>query len=107
MAAPARRTHGSPLSTPLDRSLGALYGLAIGDALGMPAQEMPSDRAQAILGTPPDFRDGPDDNPIARGLPAGTITDDTMQCLLLAEQLIDGNGQLDHMAFAEALITWQ
>jgi ADP-ribosylglycohydrolase len=106
VAEAARRTHGSGLSE-LDRALGALYGLAIGDALGMPAQEMAPDRAQAILGTPPDFRDGPEDNPISRGLPAGTITDDTMQCLLLAEQLIAGNGQLDHMAFAEALIAWQ
>ena len=30
-----------------------------------------------------------------------------MQCMLLAEQLIEGNGQLDHIAFAEALIAWQ
>ena len=73
----------------------------------MPAQEMGRERAQEILGNPPDFRDGPDDNPISRGLPAGTVTDDTMQSLLLAEQLIEGNGQLDHMAFAEALIAWQ
>jgi len=73
----------------------------------MPTQEMERERAQEILGTPPDFRDGPDDNPISRGLPAGTVTDDTMQCLLLAEQLIEGDGQLNHMAFAEALIAWQ
>ena len=70
-------------------------------------QGMGRERAQKVLGTPPDFRDGPEDNPISRGLPAGAITDDTMQCLLLAQQLIDGNGQLDHMAFAEALIAWQ
>src|SRR5690348_17002538 len=106
MVEAAGHSHGSGLSQ-LDRALGALYGLAIGDALGMPAQEMPRERAQEILGTPPDFRDGPEDNPISRGLPAGTITDDTMQCLLLAEQLIAGGGQLDHLAFAEALIAWQ
>ena len=106
MAEAARRAHGCDL-TQLDRALGALYGLAIGDALGMPTQEMERERAQEILGTPPDFRDGPDDNPISRGLPAGTVTDDTMQCLLLAEQLIEGDGQLNHMAFAEALIAWQ
>jgi len=73
----------------------------------MPAQELGRDRAQEILGEPPDFRDGPEDNPISRGLPAGTVTDDTMQCMLLAEQLIRGNGQLDPVAFAEALIEWQ
>src|SRR5690348_764707 len=106
MVEAAGHSHGSGLSQ-LDRALGALYGLAIGDALGMPAQEMPRERAQEILGTPPDFRDGPDDNAISRGLPAGTITDDTMQCLVLAEQLIKGQGQLDPIRFAEALIEWQ
>src|SRR2546422_126976 len=42
-----------------DRALGALYGLAIGDALGMPTQELDGPTAKRILGTPPDFRDGP------------------------------------------------
>ena len=47
---------------PTDRALGALYGLAIGDALGMPTQELDSPTAKRILGTPPGFRDGPAEN---------------------------------------------
>src|SRR5207249_136772 len=106
LAPRARRAHGSVLSS-TDRALGALYGLAIGDALGMPAQEFDGDRARAILGTQPDFRDGPPDNPIARGLPAGSVTDDTMQCVLVAELLVDGAGVIAPRALADALMRWE
>jgi len=90
-----------------DRALGALYGLAIGDALGMPTQELDGPTARRILGTPPDFREGPADNPIAHGLPAGSVTDDTMQCLLIADLLISGGGKIDPHRLAEALAAWE
>ena len=70
-------------------------------------QEMTRERAAAILGSPPDFRDGPEDNPISAGLPAGSITDDTMQALLVAQLLIDGDGAIEPRAFADALIAWE
>jgi ADP-ribosylglycohydrolase len=90
-----------------DRALGALYGLAIGDALGMPTQELDRARATAILGSPAGFRDAPADNPISRGLPAGSVTDDTMQCLLIAKLLIAGGGTIEPQALAEALLGWE
>jgi ADP-ribosylglycohydrolase len=90
-----------------DRALGALYGLAIGDALGMPTQELDSERARLIIGSPPGFRDGPPENPISRGLRAGSITDDTMQCLLTADLLIAGNGTIEPHALADALLAWE
>jgi len=73
----------------------------------MPAQEFDRARATEILGIPPDFRDGPDDNPIARGLPAGSVTDDTMQCVLVAELLVDGAGVIAPRALADALMRWE
>src|SRR2546430_291140 len=73
----------------------------------MPAQELDRARANEILGIPPDFRDGPDDNPIARGLPAGSITDDTMQCVLVAQLLVDGAGVIAPRALADALMRWE
>jgi len=73
----------------------------------MPAQEFDGDRARAILGTQPDFRDGPPDNPLARGLPAGSVTDDTMQCVLVAELLVDGAGVIAPRALADALMRWE
>src|SRR3989475_2363006 len=90
-----------------DRALGALYGLAIGDALGMPAQEVNGPTARRILGTPTDLCEGPADNPIAQGLPAGSVTDDTMQCLLIADLLISGGGTIDPHRLAEALAAWE
>src|SRR3979490_3071632 len=90
-----------------DRALGALYGLAIGDALGMPTQELDSARARAIIGSPAGFRDAPADNPISHGLPAGSITDDTMQCLLIPKLLISGGGTIEPRALADALLAWE
>ena len=72
-----------PPELTLERALGALYGLAIGDALGMPTQELSRPRrggSWAGAG----FRTGPPENPIWRGLPAGSVTDDSLQSLLIA-----------------------
>jgi len=90
-----------------DRALGALYGLAIGDALGMPVQGFERARAAAVLGTPADFRDPPEDQPIARRLRAGNVTDDTMQCLIVARLLIEGGGHIAPRAMASALVDWE
>ena len=73
----------------------------------MPVQELDGARAKAILGSPPDFRDGPHDNPIARGLPAGSITDDTMQAVIVAELLVEGSGVIVPRALADALMRWE
>ena len=54
------------------RALGALYGLAIGDALGMPTQSL--SRAEIVARYGPlvtTFWPGPPDHPLAAGLPAG------------------------------------
>ena len=91
----------------LDRALGALYGLAIGDALGMPTQELSRAEAQRILGPEPDFRPGPPENPISRGLPAGSVTDDTLQCLLIARLLVEGGGRIEPRRLAAELLGWE
>ena len=109
MAEAARRPHRRVLTLPvdaLDRALGALYGLALGDALGMPVQETSPARASQILGSPPDFRDPPPDS-IAHGLPAGSITDDTMQAVIIGRLLVDGGGHVDARALADALLAWE
>jgi ADP-ribosylglycohydrolase len=73
----------------------------------MPVQELDRSRAREILGSPPDFRDGPLDNPIARGLPAGSVTDDTMQCVIIAKLLVEGRGVIAPRALADALMHWE
>jgi ADP-ribosylglycohydrolase len=73
----------------------------------MPTQELDRARAREILGSPPGFREGPPDNPVAHGLPAGSVTDDTMQCVLVAKLLVEGRGTIHPRAMADALMRWE
>ena len=90
------------------RALGALYGLALGDALGMPTQSLPRAeivaRYGAVVGG---FHAGPDGHPLAAGLPAGSVTDDTEQAVLLARLVVAGRGEVDAAALARDLLAWE
>jgi ADP-ribosylglycohydrolase len=91
----------------MDRALGALYGLAIGDALGMPTQGLPRSRVSELFGRLDGFRAGPPENEVSTGLPAGHTTDDTDQALIVGELLVEGNGRVDLHRFADRLREWQ
>jgi ADP-ribosylglycohydrolase len=95
------------MTTERDRAIGALAGLAIGDALGMPTQSMSREWIAARYGRVTTLLDAAPDQPIAPGMPAGSITDDTEQALLLARLLIDGAGRVGATAFADALERWE
>jgi ADP-ribosylglycohydrolase len=94
------------MSSASERGLGALYGLAIGDALGMPTQLMSHEEVTAKFGILDDFREAPTDHMIAVGRPAGSITNDTEQALLLADTLLAGGGHVDREDFARRLLAW-
>jgi ADP-ribosylglycohydrolase len=88
------------------RARGALYGLAIGDALGMPTQMLSRARVEELYGGMLTwFEPAPPDNPIAAGQPAGAVTDDTEQAVLLGRLLT--RGPLDAGEFATALVAWE
>ncbi|WP_110678601.1 ADP-ribosylglycohydrolase family protein [Salinicola sp. RZ23] len=89
------------------RALGAFYGLALGDALGMPTQSFSRAEIRQRFGTLDTLHDGPADQPIAPHMPAGSITDDTEQAVLVAELLISGHGHIEPLAFARALTAWE
>lgn len=91
----------------LDRAFGALVGLAIGDALGMPTQSLSRPQIHAQFGDITTLRDARPDQPIAPNMPAGSVTDDTEQAVIVAELLLDGHGHIDPHAFADALSQWQ
>jgi ADP-ribosylglycohydrolase len=93
--------------TALDRAYGALLGLAIGDALGMPTQYMPRSLISERFGLLAGFAPGPLDNPISSGMPAGRVTDDTDQAVILGEMLVAGRGHVDPNGFARALLAWE
>jgi ADP-ribosylglycohydrolase len=90
-----------------DRALGALLGVAIGDALGMPSQTLPRQRIRALYGAIEDFVAPVPSQPISHGLPAASITDDTEQSLLLARHLLERGGDFDERAWANELIAWE
>lgn len=91
-----------------DRALGALLGLAVGDALGMPTQLLPRetvvDRYGPVLAR---FEPAPADHPLAAGLRAGTVTDDTEQAVLLGRLLVDSAGRVDPAELARRLLAWE
>src|SRR6266851_4896459 len=90
------------------RAAGAMYGLAVGDALGMPTQSLP--RAQIVArygGLLGGFEPAPPDHPLAAGMPAGSVTDDTEQALLIARLLIEGGGRVDPAGLARRLLAWE
>ncbi len=87
----------------MERILGGLWGLLIGDALGVPyefslAEALPP--MEQLEMTPPEgfYKSYPD-------IPAGTWSDDGAQALCLLDSLLDC-GRLDLQSFAGKLVTW-
>lgn len=103
-----RAETATPAAGERDRALGALQGLAIGDALGMPFQLLHRDEVRAgwgaIVGG---FAAPAADHPLAGGMPPGAITDDTEQALLVARLLIEGDGRIAPETLARALVAWE
>jgi ADP-ribosylglycohydrolase len=94
--------------TTTSRARGALYGLAIGDALGMPTQML--SRPEIVARWGPfltGFEPAPPGHPIAAGMPSGAVTDDTEQAVLLGRLLVRGHGTIDPYDLARALISWE
>lgn len=74
----------------------------------MPTESLP--RAEIVARYGPlveTFHPGPPDHPLAAGLPAGTVTDDTEQAVLLARLVVAGGGDVDAIALAADLLAWE
>ena len=95
------------------RAYGALAGLALGDALGMPTQAMSPQQIRAVYGRVTGLVDADASQPYAPGMAAGSVTDDTEQALLVASLLVRGRGSasgriaLDAGEFSDALLAWE
>ena len=73
-----------------EHARGAMIGLAIGDALGMPTQSMSAEQIIECYGGPVRrLMDAVPQQPIAPNMKAGSVTDDTEQAFVLAARLID------------------
>ena len=79
----------------------------------MPTQAMSPEQIRAVYGTITGLVDGDASQPYAPGMPAGSVTDDTEQALLVASLLVRGRGSssgrvaLDAGEFAHALLAWE
>ena len=91
-----------------NRAFGAIVGLAIGDALGMPTQSMSAQSIRRFYGGPiTRLMDAVSQQPIAPNMKAGSVTDDTEQAFLLAERIIADNGNIDNNKYAQNLLDWE
>lgn len=67
---------------------GALYGMALGDAMGMPAELWGRERARRFFGKKiEELMDGPAENDVAFNYKKGQFTDDTGQALVLLDSI--------------------
>jgi ADP-ribosylglycohydrolase len=74
----------------------------------MPTQLLTVDQVLTRYGGVIDrFLSGPDDHPIAAGLPPGRVTDDTDQAMIVAHLLVQGSGRVDPYALVAALQAWE
>lgn len=85
---------------------GALAGVAMGDAMGMPAEMWARERIRRRFGTIEDFLPAPEENEITRGLAAYEVTDDTEISVLLAESIIAAHGAIDPRDMVERISAW-
>ncbi|TDV70136.1 ADP-ribosylglycohydrolase family protein [Pseudomonas sp. LP_7_YM] len=90
-----------------DRALAAFYGLALGDALGMPTQSLSRKQIKQRFGQITTLTAADADQPIAPNMAAGSITDDTEQAVLVAELLVTGAGRIQPSDLAQGLIDWE
>ncbi|MBF9017950.1 MULTISPECIES: ADP-ribosylglycohydrolase family protein [unclassified Oceanispirochaeta] len=89
-----------------DKCLGALYGVAMGDAFGMPVEFYTRKKIKRIFGYVDTFLDAPDDNKITHGLKRGEVTDDTQTTVLIARSLIDNQGEVKPDDILNRIMNW-
>lgn len=88
--------------------MGAMAGLALGDALGMPTQSMSAKQIRRYYDGPiTKLMNAVPQQPIAPNMKAGAVTDDTEQAFVLARRLIDDNGCIDNTRYAHDLLQWE
>lgn len=89
-----------------DKISGTLYGMSIGDALGMPSELWSRKKVQNYFGYISDFLDGPIENEVAKNFTKGQFTDDTQQALIIIQSLYDDNFEVSHATIGSNLLEW-
>ncbi len=87
-----------------DAYRGCMAGFAVGDAIGMPFQEMTRDSIRELYPAIKGFTAPHENHPLAR-LSAGQYTDDTQLLMAVADALIEGEGFNPHK-MKNHLVEW-
>ncbi len=83
-----------------------LYGMAIGDALGMPSELWSRRKVKDYFGEITEFLDGPKENDVACNFTKGQFTDDTSQALLILDALKETKFVPKEEIIANKLLEW-
>lgn len=89
-----------------ERILGALYGQALGDAMGMPSELWPRKRVKAHFGWIDRFLPGPAENNAACYFRQAEFTDDTSMALCLADAIIECDGEIHADVIGKHILNW-
>ncbi|MDA8514354.1 ADP-ribosylglycohydrolase family protein [Citrobacter sp. Igbk 14] len=89
-----------------ERILGALYGQALGDAMGMPSELWPRTRVKAHFGWIDRFLPGPEENNAACYFNQAEFTDDTSMALCLADALLECDGEIVPDVIGRNILAW-
>ncbi|QKJ85070.1 ADP-ribosylglycohydrolase [Paramixta manurensis] len=88
------------------RILGAFYGQALGDAMGMPSELWPRTRVKAHFGWIDRFLPGPKENNAACYFNTAEFTDDTSMALALADAIIQCEGNVEAEVVGRNILHW-
>ncbi|QZY97529.1 ADP-ribosylglycohydrolase family protein [Pantoea dispersa] len=88
------------------RILGAFYGQALGDAMGMPSELWPRSRVKQHFGWIDRFLPGPAENNAACYFGRAAFTDDTSMALALADAIISHDGEIDAETIGANILRW-
>lgn len=90
----------------INKISGALGGMLLGDAIGMPGELWPRERIYRQIGKITEFMDGPADNVVACNYKAGEYTDDSAQALVFLDALLKHGCVPPVTELAADLLAW-
>lgn len=90
----------------INRAIGCLVGVAVGDALGMPSELWSRKKVKQRFGNITGFLPGEEDHFVTKGYKAGQFTDDTAQTLKICQSIIQNKGEIIPSDIAHAVLEW-